>query len=151
MLLFAGLHSCLVAPCVCAIVPPSAFAQEYSRIAAANFTLLLGGFGATTRGDVLKQIEASRTAGLAVIPSSCNGACENVAGAWGTQIKDEPSSADFKLIAPAVARAKARGKIAFVNLLPNYATPAQLNASSYGDYLERYVQVVRPNLLCVDH
>ena len=50
-----------------------------------------------------------------------------------------------------MADAKAVGQMAFVNLLPNYATPAQLGAPTYGDYVRRFVQVVKPNMLCVDH
>jgi hypothetical protein len=34
---------------------------------------------------------------------------------------------------------QAAGKLAFINLLPNYPSPTQLNATDYGHYLEQYV------------
>ena len=103
-------------------VPASRFSSEYVRIAAANFTVLLGGFGATTPLTVSQQVQAADGAGLTVIPSSCYGECLNISGRalWGFQIKDEPSVADFPEVAAQVAIAKAAGQLAFVNLLPNY-------------------------------
>ena len=133
------------------MVPPAQFAVEYARIAEANFTTLLGGFGATTPDTVALQIEAATTAGLVAIPSGCSGTCENATGAWGTQLKDEPAARDFATLAPEVARVKAMGRVAFVNLLPNYASTGELNASSYGAYLAQYIAEVKPNVLCVDH
>ena len=133
------------------IVPPAKFSVEYARIAAANFTVLLGGFGATTPDTVALQVAAATQAGLAAIPSGCGGSCENATGVWGTQLKDEPAVRDFAALAPAVARVKAAGRVAFVNLLPNYASTDELNASSYGEYLARYIAEVQPNMLCVDH
>lgn len=114
------------------MVPTDRFDAEYARVAAANFTALLGGFGATAPGTVALQVVAARAAGLAVIPSACAGECVNVTGVWGFQVKDEPAVPDFATLAPVVARIKAKGQLAFVNLLPNYAstspppTPAPL-------------------------
>lgn len=101
------------------IVPPSRFPAEYKRIADANFTVLLGGFGATTPATVKQQIAAASAVGLATVPSICGGDCANLSGAWGFQIADEPGAAAFASLAPLVATAKADGQLAFVNLLPN--------------------------------
>jgi len=57
----------------------------------------------------------------------------------------------FGNVSKLVAEAKAAGNMAFVNLLPNYATPAQLGAASYGEYVRQFVQTVKPNMLSVDH
>ena len=133
------------------VVPPARFDAEYKRIADANFTVLLGGFGARTPPDVKLQIAAATKAGLAAVPSICGGACANLSGAWGFQIADEPSVGKFEGVAKLVAEAKAAGQMAFVNLLPNYATPAQLGAPSYGEYVRQFVEVVKPNMLSVDH
>ena len=65
------------------VVPPARFDAEYHTVAQANFTVLLGGFGATTRGAVTQQIAAATKAGLVPVPSICGGACANMSGAWG--------------------------------------------------------------------
>jgi hypothetical protein len=133
------------------VVPPAQFDFEYNRIRAANFTVLLGGFGATNPQNVALQIAAAQKAGLAAVPSICGGSCANLTGAWGFQITDEPAVAAFPSVAKLVADAKAVGQMAFVNLLPNYASPAQLGAPSYGEYVQQFVQDVKPNMLSVDH
>ena len=101
------------------VVPPSRFPAEYKRIADANFTVLLGGFGATVPATVTEQIAAASDAGLAAVPSICGGGCANLSGAWGFQVADEPGVAEFEKLAPLVATARAAGQLAFVNLLPN--------------------------------
>jgi hypothetical protein len=71
----------------------------------------------------------------------------------GYYLWDEPHSALFAGLAKVSATIQelAPGKIPFINLLPNYATPDQLGASSYDDYLEKYIQVSHPSLLSYDH
>ena len=133
------------------VVPLSRFDAEYTRIADANFTALLGGFGATNSSAVAYQVAAATKAGLVAIPSGCGGACRNASGAWGVQIADEPSAKKFAELAPAVADVKAQGKLAFINLLPNYASPEQFGVATYGEYVAEYMSVVKPNILCTDH
>ena len=101
------------------IVPPEQFPREYKRIAEANFTVLLGGFGATAPATVRQQIAAASAAGLVSVPSICGGSCINLSGAWGFQVADEPGVDKFTALAPLVATARAAGQVAFVNLLPN--------------------------------
>ena len=55
------------------VVPPAQFDFEYNRIREANFTVLLGGFGATNPQNVALQIAAAQKAGLAAVPSICGG------------------------------------------------------------------------------
>jgi hypothetical protein len=107
------------------MVPPARFDAEYARIAAANFTILLGGYGATRPPEVKLQIAAARRAGLPAIPSFCGGACANLSGpgVWGFQIIDEPQVPMFPAVAKLVAQAKAAGNLAFVNLFPDSAMP----------------------------
>ena len=61
-------------------------------------------------------------------------------------------------LAKAVAAVKkhAPGKLAHINLYPNYATlgapdTSQLGAATYTEYLERFVTEVKPQLLCYDN
>ncbi len=75
----------------------------------------------------------------------------------GYFITDEPNVIDFPALAKAVAAVKryAPGKLAYINLFPNYATmggpQTQLGTTTYSNYLERFVQEVKPQCLSYDN
>jgi hypothetical protein len=76
----------------------------------------------------------------------------------GYFICDEPGVQEFPAIARAVAAVKrlAPGKLAYVNLYPNYATIgapslSQLGTASYDEYLERFITEVKPQILSYDN
>ncbi|HWI92520.1 MAG TPA: hypothetical protein VNT20_14675 [Flavisolibacter sp.] len=78
----------------------------------------------------------------------------------GYHICDEPSALAFPALAKAVAAVKkyAPGKLATINLYPNYATlwqmdqvKSQLGTKSYTEYLERFVNEVKPQFLSYDN
>ena len=76
----------------------------------------------------------------------------------GYYIMDEPGARDFAGLAKAVAavRKYAPGKLAYLNLFPNYATvgapdTSQLGTDTYMEYLERFVAEVRPQLVSYDN
>jgi hypothetical protein len=71
----------------------------------------------------------------------------------GYFIADEPGAADFRALGKAVAAVKrlAPGKLAYINVLPNYAGRSQLGTNTYREYLERYVAVVKPQFLSYDN
>ena len=135
------------------IVPVADFEMRYKEIAEANFSVLLGGFGATTRDEVTAQLKAAADAGLKAIPSACGnpGAAINLTSPslWGFQMKDEPQTQDFAELATwseAIAQAAPQA-LRFINLLPNYADAStQLNASSYRAYASEFVKTVKPDL-----
>jgi hypothetical protein len=73
-------------------------------------------------------------------------------------ITDEPSAAAFPALGRLVAhlRAKDPAHWAYINLLPTYATNAQLGtkgdaATAYREYLRQFVTVVKPDFLSYDH
>ena len=68
-------------------------------------------------------------------------------------IDDEPSVSEFAALATVVSNLKASdpGRLAYINLFPSYATPAQLGTSDYLTYLDQYVTAVQPELLAYDH
>lgn len=75
----------------------------------------------------------------------------------GYYLKDEPGSPAFPALAQAVAAVKkyAPGKLAYINLFPSYATvgapnKSQLGTATYTEYLERFVNEVRPQFLSYD-
>lgn len=144
------------------VVPPSAFGVEYARYAAAGFTTLLGGFGATTPSEVTAQAAACVAAGLACIPASCEtetsydvpGSCVGAPAApvMGYQLKDEPQAPEFPALAAwsASVAARAPGALRFINLLPNYGFTAP-SSPVYEEYVADFVRIVRPDLLSFDH
>jgi hypothetical protein len=76
----------------------------------------------------------------------------------GYFITDEPGVSDFPALGKAVAALKkyAPGKLAYINLFPDYATlgapdTSQLGAPNYTEYLERFVAEVKPQLLSYDN
>lgn len=120
------------------VVDPSDFPATYAQFAASNFTLLLGGFGATTPTSVTASLAAAAAAGLEAVPSACEtaagpapaGSCVNLTSPAlrGFQMADEPSAADFPALAAwaASVAARAPGALRFINLFPNYAVPGAL-------------------------
>ena len=77
----------------------------------------------------------------------------------GYNLTDEPGAYHFKSLAAAVEAVKkyAPGKLAYINLFPGYASTigadvdSQLGTYSYEEYLERFVQEVKPQLLSYDN
>jgi len=76
----------------------------------------------------------------------------------GYYIIDEPSASMFPALGKAVAavRKYAPGKLAYINLYPNYATvgapdTSQLGTATYTEYLERYVAEVKPQFISYDN
>jgi hypothetical protein len=76
----------------------------------------------------------------------------------GYFITDEPGAGVFPALAKAVQAVKkyAPGKLAYINLYPDYATlgakdKSQLETGSYSEYLERFVAEVQPQFLSYDN
>ncbi|MBN2130173.1 MAG: hypothetical protein JW741_11785 [Sedimentisphaerales bacterium] len=76
----------------------------------------------------------------------------------GFFITDEPGTPLFTALGKAVAAVDkyAPGKLAYINLFPSYATvgaadQSQLGADSFTEYLERFVNEVRPRFLSYDN
>ncbi|HEU5315357.1 MAG TPA: hypothetical protein VFX49_04565, partial [Chloroflexota bacterium] len=82
----------------------------------------------------------------------------------GYFVMDEPGASMFPVLGQVVDafRRHAPGKLAYVNLYPNYATintydesgaaqKSQLQTDTYAEHLERYVAEVRPQFLSYDN
>jgi len=76
----------------------------------------------------------------------------------GFFLTDEPGAHEFAALGKAVAAVKryAPGKLAYINLYPDYALPglpaeSQLGTSNYTEYLERFVAEVKPQCLSYDN
>ena len=77
----------------------------------------------------------------------------------GYFLTDEPGANSFGDLADVVAELHRLdpNRMVFINLLPNYATtdltanPSQLNSLTYAQYLSRFMEVVKPDVLSWDH
>lgn len=68
-------------------------------------------------------------------------------------LKDEPSVKDFSRIAETsmrILKVDSTHQL-YVNLLPIYANSKQLNADTYSEYLNSYINVVHPTLISFDN
>lgn len=129
---------------------------RYAEIAEANFTLVIGGFGARNPETVRRQLALCEKHDLravvwahgvepADLPESP--AC------WGYMIRDEPGTADFPALRTRVdaIRAARPGRFGYINLFPNYANAQQLGAESYDEHVSRFVKEVGTDVLSMDH
>lgn len=71
----------------------------------------------------------------------------------GYHIIDEPSAALFANIAAIKSRLNEKDPdhLAYVNLLPTYASTAQLGSGSYQEHVDDYMRTVRPQMLSYDN
>lgn len=130
---------------------------RYQEIADAHFSLVMGGFGASTPEQIQRQIALCEKYGLKLIVD-VHAFPANLLPAQdvclGYRLKDEPNANEFQPLAEeARAVRKARpGKLAFINMYPIYASPAKdLQAKDYGEYVSQYMRTVQPQLLCTDY
>jgi hypothetical protein len=73
--------------------------------------------------------------------------------AYGYYLRDEPGAALYPSLARTAAalRAAAPEAKAYINLFPNYASAAQMGVPTYEEYVESFVNVVRPPFISYDH
>jgi hypothetical protein len=72
---------------------------------------------------------------------------------YGYFLCDEPGAKSFPGLAvmTSLVHQAAPDKWAYINLFPNYANGDQLGATSYEDYLEKFVTTCHPTQLSYDH
>lgn len=123
--------------------------ERYKEIAEANFTLAIGSHGPT----VGQELDLCAEFGLKAIvepialDKPVHPAC------WGYLLTDEPGAAAFPDLARRAAEIRTRqpGRFGYINLFPNYASPAQLGTKTYEEHVERFVREVKPEVLSMDH
>ncbi len=81
---------------------------------------------------------------------------------WGIDIGDEPSALDYAHYGRLIALAEELfpGRLIYLNLYPNYASVAQntseqvlsqLGTATYQEYIDRYVELVDTDYICLDN
>ncbi|MCY2923868.1 MAG: hypothetical protein NT031_00235 [Planctomycetota bacterium] len=140
---------------------PEAKVEKYKEYADCGFNMVLGGDAALAKAVGIKAIVGDDK--LNAVKKDDPGFEKNVADVVakyskdptvvGLFLSDEPNVSGFAdLGAMSQAIQKANGRyIPYINLLPGYASPAQLGAGSYEEYIRRFVEIVKPPLVSWDH
>ena len=133
-------------------------AEHYQEIAAGNFTLVVGGFHANTIEKAKQQLSLCEKYGLNAIVTLLNvqkvEELPDGPACWGYGLRDEPNAKDFPKMRELVdgIRAVHPEKLGYINLFPSYASPwGQLGAKNYDEYVRQFIDVVDPDVLCMDH
>lgn len=154
--------------------PPAEYIslERYQQVKQAGFNYLMPPCDPTTVTTNLKILDLAQASGLKVfvsdprMPSSIAAtpqAKENLdsivhdyAGhpaLAGYFITDEPTASAFAGLGEVVDYLRQKDPLhpGFINLLPNYATPEQLGTPGYEQYVEQFIQTVKPFVVCYDH
>jgi len=72
---------------------------------------------------------------------------------FGYYLRDEPSATVYSGLARwAAAYRKADPRaVPYINLFPNYASPGQMGVRTYEEYVESFIQIVKPPFVSYDH
>lgn len=135
-------------------------AERYQELANAGFTHNFSGF--PNAAAMAHALDIAQAAGikqfisipeLAKEPEVVVGRFKNHPALAGYYLRDEPASGDFPALAKAVQRISSIDAQhgCYINLFPNYATPAQLGAATYQTYLDQFVAEVPVTYLSFDH
>ena len=129
---------------------------RYKEIADANFTFVLGPFGPKNLKDVEKQLALCEKYGMKAIIRSDLSKPEDLPNSptcWGYHIVDEPNTAGFPGLRATIdtIRKNRPGKLAYINLLPDYANAGQLGAATYDEYVSRFCEETGCDVLCMDY
>lgn len=129
---------------------------RYAEIAEANFTFVIGLCGGASPAPVPEQLALCTKHGLRAIitpGSTTPDQLPDGPALWGYALMDEPNAGQFAELSGKVAaiRAARPGKLAFINLFPDYATPEQLGTKTYAEHVSRFMKEVNPDVLSMDH
>jgi hypothetical protein len=129
---------------------------RYAELATANFTLVIGGFGASTPEALTRQLDLCAKHDLKALvhlPGESGSQVSAHPACWGFGLRDEPSAADFAVLRQQVdsVREAHPGKLAYINLFPTYANETQLGTATYDEHVRRFIEEVRPDVLSFDH
>jgi hypothetical protein len=134
--------------------------ERYRELAECGFTLNFSGF---SNGDTArKALDTAAGAGvkqyislpdLEKDPEGTARRFKDHPALAGYHLRDEPGAADFPHLADWVKRIRKEdpGHPCYVNLFPNYASPEQLGAKTYREYVERFAAEVPVPYLSFDH
>ncbi|HSU57180.1 MAG TPA: beta-galactosidase [Candidatus Dormibacteraeota bacterium] len=130
--------------------------SRYAEIAEANFTFVIGIFGASSTEAVTRQLSLCEKHGLKGIVSMAGLSPERLPkddSCWGYFLADEPSPGAFGGLRKTVdsLREARPGKLAYINLYPNYVPAWAIGNTSYVEHVSQFIREVHPDVLSMDH
>jgi len=130
--------------------------RRYTEIAEANFTFVIGLCGEKNPMPAEEQLKLCEKHGLKAIIHIDGMPLDKLPdgpACWGYSIVDEPNASRFPELRKTVdsIRQSRPGKLSYINLFPNYASPAQLGTKDYDEHVARFMSEVRPDVLSMDH
>lgn len=130
--------------------------SRYREIAEGNFTLVIGGFGGGAPEIIARQLDLCEKYGLralVAVKGFDEAQLPDGPACWGYKVRDEPNAADFPGLREKVdaVRAVRPGKLAYINLFPNYANEQQLGTATYDEHVRLFCETVDPDVLSMDH
>ena len=116
-----------------------------------NIAELIPNYGTKLYGSAGTPPEVTAT-DLAAMGSTLD-LYKNETAVDGYMIIDEPGASRFANLAKVVTQIRAKDplKLSLINLFPTYATNDQTNTSSYTEYISRFLNEVKPEMLSYDH
>jgi len=126
------------------------FDKAYKEIGEANFNLVVGTLGTNAIG----QLKLCGRYGVkALVSAPVDAAIPESPAFMGYMLADEPAAGGFPEMARLTeeVRAKRPGKLAYVNLFPNYAPVWTFGGPTYDDYIGGFIKIVKPDVLSMDH
>jgi hypothetical protein len=137
----------------CEPPPDQAVEARYKELADAGFNTLLAGFSGKEPADFLKLTKKFGLKTLYWPMEKDPARWPSGPEVWGYALQDEPSVSDFPQLAERVAaiRAAHPGKLAYINLFPDYANAKQLGVPSYEEHISRFLKEVNVDVLSMDH
>lgn len=138
-------------PILAWIGPPAgqATVERYKELASCGFNLSFSGF--PNADAMAKALDAANAAGvkllisypdLLVHPEKAVQRFGQNPALGGYFLRDEPAAADFAALGELTKKIQSLDSRhpCYINLLPNYATPQQLGAPTYPDYVDQFIQ-----------
>lgn len=140
-------------------VSPPAEDARYSELAECGFTLAFAGDMDLAHKYGMRSLVGDGSVGGSESPQSdvaIDAAVSRYAGKpgfLGFILADEPTSSEFPQLAYVNKRILARDPraIPYVNLNPIYAPLKWLGTSTYEEYVEQFVTIVKPKIISFDH
>jgi hypothetical protein len=126
---------------------------RYKEMAEAGFNTVLAGFSAVESTAFLEVMKHYGLKALLWPKGEDPVSWPDTPQVWGYSLQDEPNASDFSKLGQRVAaiRQQRPGKLAYINLFPDYASAGQLGAPTYEDYLTRFQKEVNVDVLSMDH
>ncbi|HWB03304.1 MAG TPA: beta-galactosidase [Verrucomicrobiales bacterium] len=135
-------------------------AARYRELAEAGFTHNYSGFSSLEK--MQEALDVAKAAGIKQFvsipeleksPEEVGRALRAHPALAGYYLRDEPSASDFEKLAAWAKRITAvdPDHPCYINLFPNYATPAQLGSATYREHLDVFIAKVPVPILSFDH